>query len=514
MKEDLRVDDYLEELSRRGVSLWLEGGVLRYKCRRGSLPSSDLDQLRVHKPRIIASLARSAPSHQRIPQRLPTDTIPLTSIQRGMWNAFERLKLTKSKRTMAAAVRLTGELNLELVRRSIAHVVRRHEALRTRIVLVDAGPLQEVDNVTDIELAEVDLSSIPATEREQAARRAVDEFIDIPISLTGDDLFACRVIKLRETEHILVTALDHVIVDNLSMHILWNEIDTVYTDLFVGRAISLAPVEIQFPDYAVWEQRHQWTPQKSAFWNSRINDHRVRLPRGEGLERGERLKIEEIPIQLGPVLTVKLKELSRNSGTTVVMAVLTAYLATTLIWAKQSVITSGFVITGRNIPGLEQTIGWFGSLLFLRVTLSEDDTFRTLLERVTREYYLAVEYADHGRVTLGRPRCMWNTSFNWRVGLDATQPPALARVKPDQPKDGVTGTPFEFARPLLDIDWSDDPDLLDGEPGVLFADEPDGIAGAFIYRPDLFSADTMHQFCSSFAHFVGSMCDSPDGRVR
>lgn len=514
IETELQVREYLTELSRRGVALWLDQGVLRYKCQRGSLQRSDLEQLRINKGLIIESMSRNQNMERqslKILPRLPSESVPLSSIQRGMWNAFEKLKITKSKRSMATAVRLTGPLNVELVRKSISHVVQRHEALRTRIVVVNAVPFQEVHQSREVELPVVDLTDIPTNEVEQAARRAVDEFIDTPISLTDDELFVCRLFKLGASDHVLVTALDHVIVDNLSIHILWHEIDTVYTDLFLGRPISLPPVAIQFPDYVVWEQRHQWTAQKASFWESRTRSAgRVRLPCGVPSPRSEKLKITEIPIRFGPTLSATLRETSRQCDTTVVMAVLTAYLATTLIWSGESTITSGFIITGRDIPGLDGTIGWFGSGLFLCVRLRTEGSFRSLLGHVTREYYLALEYADHGRVCLERPLCLWNTWFNWRVGLDAAAPPARARPRPEQPADGVVATPFEFTLPILDIDWSDDPDLTDGEPSITFTDEPSGITGTFVYRPDLFSADIMERFCNDFVRLTTALSQDPD----
>jgi hypothetical protein len=405
-------------------------------------------------------------------------------------------------------------LDIDLVRKSIAHVVQRHEALRTRIVVVNGTPFQDVQENAQVELPVTDLSGALTDDIDQVARRAVDEFIDTPISLTEDELFACRLIKLGATDHILITALDHVLVDNLSMHILWTEIDAAYTDLFLGRSISLPAVKIQFPDYAVWEQKHQWTAQKAAFWDRRIKGaRRVRLPCGEPLPRGKKLTIAEIPIQFGAPLTAALRETSRRCGSTVVMCVLTAYLAATLIWSGESDITSGFVITGRDIPGLDGTIGWFGTVLLLCVSLRTEDSFRDFLRRVTQEYYLALAHADHGRVSLDRPRCLWNTSFNWRVGLDGSRPPTTTHIRTEPPPDGVVATPFEFTTPILDIDWSDDPDLLDGEPGLFLTDTPSGITGTFVYRPDLHSADIMEHFCRDFVRLSHALSETPDSRV-
>src|SRR3569833_2153199 len=221
---------------------------------------------------------------------------------------------------MAAAVRLTGPLNVELVRKSISYVVQRHEALRTRIAVVDGVPLQEVYESGEIELRVIDLAGIPTDRVVEAARRAIDEFIDTPIGLTEDTLFACRLCKLRAADHVLVTALDHVIADNLSMHILWSDIGAVYTDLFLQRPISLTPVPVQFPDYVVWEQKHHWTAQKAAFWATRTRgSRRVRLPRGEPSPRGEKLEMAEIPILLGLPLSTALRETSCQCDSTVVM---------------------------------------------------------------------------------------------------------------------------------------------------------------------------------------------------
>ena len=516
---ELEIREYLTELSRRGVELWLEQGVLRYKCQRGSLQRSDLERLRNHKERIIESLSRTSQVERlrrspRILPRLPSESVPLSGTQQGKWNLLERFKV-RSKRSMVLSIRLTGPLSVELLRKSISCVVQRHEALRTRIVILDTTPFMEVHESHKVELPVADLTDIPADEVEHGARRAVDEFLDTPTSLANEDLFACRLYKLGMSDHVLVIALDHVIGDNISIGILQFELESIYTDLFRGRPISLAPVAIQFPDYAVWEKQ-QWTVARASFWEARIKSaRRVRLPRGEPSPRSEKLQLAEIiPVQLGEPLSAALRQTSRQCGTTVVMAALSAYLAATLIWTGESIIISRFVSAGREIPGLDGTIGWLASELFLCVRLRPEDSFRNLLERVTREYYLALEYADRGRIGMERPCCLWNTSFNWRFSGDAVVPSGKTHLRPEQPASGVVATPFKFTPPTLDLNWSDDLDLFNSDPVMTLADSPSGIGGTFGYRPDLFSVDVLECFCDDFVRLTSALSRDPDCPVH
>lgn len=50
--------DFLQDLQRRGVTLWIDGERLRYRAPRGTLMPGDLEALRKHKTELMALIQR------------------------------------------------------------------------------------------------------------------------------------------------------------------------------------------------------------------------------------------------------------------------------------------------------------------------------------------------------------------------------------------------------------------------------------------------------------------------
>ena len=85
-----------------------------------------------------------------------------------------------------------GPLNQEALERSLSEIVRRHEVLRTTFQLENGGPVQVVGVAQPLKLELVDLSQLPAVEREAEAQRLADEEAQQPFDLSRGPLFRVR----------------------------------------------------------------------------------------------------------------------------------------------------------------------------------------------------------------------------------------------------------------------------------------------------------------------------------
>src|SRR5689334_20659913 len=86
-------------------------------------------------------LSPQSPVAQR--ETLPRGHAPLSFTQLSHWH-LGALAERRSVRQIVSATQLQGRLNAQALQRSLDELVRRHEALRTRIVLREGVPLQEV----------------------------------------------------------------------------------------------------------------------------------------------------------------------------------------------------------------------------------------------------------------------------------------------------------------------------------------------------------------------------------
>ena len=76
----------------------------------------------------------------------------------------------------AEAVRLTGELNVDALERAMNVIVDRHEVLRSTIKMIDEVPHAVVHESWPLRFKKIDLSSLPAAERQaELDRLLIDE---------------------------------------------------------------------------------------------------------------------------------------------------------------------------------------------------------------------------------------------------------------------------------------------------------------------------------------------------
>ena len=89
--------------------------------------------------------------------------------------------------------------------------------------------------------------------------------------------------------------------------------------------------------------------------------------------------------------------------------------------------------------------------MFLRITLSERDTFLDLLKQVTLQYLSAYEHADSGMIAVQspQPEYVWNPRFNWIPGQFNMSPEG-------DPHDGRLNQALRIHQSRFDLSPRDD----------------------------------------------------------
>jgi hypothetical protein len=515
-----RVDDIaiiIAELHGKGVRLWTENGQLLYQARPTSLLASDLEILRLRKVEIMRFLAKSVANVATVPvsQRLPSEPIPLTFAQQVSWDIVQRIGRTRYTRTLANAVRVSGAMDIECLQRAFAELLRRHEILRARIV---SRERMEILDDRQIMLEVLDLTDCPAEARESRSQAGVEELVNQCVDITCDPLIAARVIKVSCQDHVLAITVDHIIADGTSIGILLCDLWTMYLQMIHGMPPSLPEIPLQFADYAVWEQKTDrlWRAQHLAYWLDRFaGAERVRITTGDGPKGTGRLCAKQLPIGIDKVLVAGLRQLSRQAHTTLVMAVLTVYIALVARWTTMRDIAFGVILEGRGHPGLDQTIGNFPFTLFMRLQILERDRCVDLLHRVTREYRAAYQHQDSGRLWADLSAIYnRNTVFNWRGrprsrGLERHGWPGGLSI----PDGGLKIRPFPFSKALMDIEWDEGLAALEGDAGITLAEVGEEVSGSLWYREDHAALTSMQSFVRNFTPIAEAFCTHPHGLI-
>jgi Condensation domain len=419
--------------------------------------------------------------------RLATDVIPLTYSQRWTWT-FVELDRKPTSRSVGMATRLCGRLDEELLRTALAEVVSRHEALRTRILSVGGTQQQIVDATRTDSLQVFNLADSAPSEREMNARRLAEDLIQEPLEISVGPLFAARLLKLANDEHVLVIAMDHIISDGASIGIVMRDLWTIYAQLRQRRPLSLPRIPVQFADYAVWQHKRQavWAQKHGQYWNSHlVGATRCSLFSASAADSNAPIKVAAHPIQIDSVLTSELRGFCRQHKSSLAMGVLAAYVASIANWCGQSDVTATLISTGRLHGQVRNTVGYFAAPMYLRVRLDADDNFVNLLRRVQSEYTNAYEHMDSGRVAMQSPRPAFvsNPRFNWIPAEFNVSPTGYLCNPGANATSGLEEHRFETSQ-------RDDFDPRGGGPEMLLSEVAGTISGGIWYRSDIRDADS------------------------
>jgi hypothetical protein len=487
----------------KGVQLWSDSGRLRYRAPKGALTREEMERLAAASPEILALLA-DVPGDWRTsihePGRAHSRRAPLSYSQLAHWQLYG-LRERPTIRHIAGAWHLHGPLVCAALQRSIAEVVRRHDALRTRIVVVDGAPMQEALEGPVTPVVVEDLSSLPKAEHEAAVRGRIDSLIHEPVLLSRGPLFEARLLKLGAHEHVLIAVMEHAIADMASVAVFVSEVLQAYECVVRRQPISLPRVALQFTDHATrqWDHHREWLEKHGRYWAERLEGGgRVRFPRDiEAPDRAEP-GWGMAPIRIDRDLKERLQAWCRSQRTTLVMMLLTTYVASVMRWCRTSDAILQYAIDGRIDASAERAIGFFASLLYLRVRAATDD-FVELLRTVTREYCQALEHADsyYLATQVPRPEFTRTAMFNFVPFRGDTSGPRF-----DALEASLTCEPIPCSQLMLKSLE------LDYEPMMVLFEARDEIVGGVHFARQRFSQQAMEGFTRLFRAVLESITSS------
>ena len=236
---------------------------------------------------IVRQAERSAqPSFDVVPRDQP---LPLSFAQQRLW-FLAQMEGGNEAYHMPLTLRLQGTLDRAALQRALDRLVWRHEALRTTFVVDGDQTVQRIASADiGFVLHDYDLGAeANATQQTRLHECLVDE-ARISFDLQHGPLIRGRLIRLSDSEHVLAVTMHHIVSDGWSMGILVRELSTLYRAYVSGLDDPLAPLPVQYADYAVWQrnwltgdalarQTDYWSarwPARRRCWNCRPID-RVR----------------------------------------------------------------------------------------------------------------------------------------------------------------------------------------------------------------------------------------------
>ncbi|HWD31775.1 MAG TPA: amino acid adenylation domain-containing protein [Pseudomonas sp.] len=324
---------------------------------------------------------------------------PLSLAQRRLW-VVEQLSGDSGAYGMPLALRLHGELQVSLLRASLAEVMRRHQVLRTAYISDDEGdPLAVVSPTVTLDLPLLDLSALSRAEQETQVAQAVLDNASTPISLLNAPLLRGRVLRLNANEHVVLYAMHHIISDGWSMSVLVNELVELYGLLQAGKAPVLPTLTLQYSDYAHWQQALERSGALAAqadYWQRTLAGSSGHLPLPTDYPRTSVASTagSDLQFHLDAGLVQRLKALAGKANATLYTTLLASFQVLLHRVSASDDLLVGADVAGRQQPELERLIGFFVNILPLRSRYSAQQTFSHYLGVARDTALSALEHQD------------------------------------------------------------------------------------------------------------------------
>jgi acyl carrier protein len=162
--------------------------------------------------------------------------LPLSAGQRRAW-ALDAAEPALA--VLAAAVRLTGALDVAALRVGLDWLAARHEVLRADYRLVDGAPVRLSRAPAPVPLETRDLVAGEPAQRAETLRVLLEQHARRPLLLDGGTLLRAALFRLADGEHVLALAAHRVACDEWSLALLVGELAAAYPAFAAGQAPML-----------------------------------------------------------------------------------------------------------------------------------------------------------------------------------------------------------------------------------------------------------------------------------
>ncbi|WP_273945181.1 condensation domain-containing protein, partial [Burkholderia pseudomallei] len=281
--------------------------------------------------------------------------IALSLAQQRLW-FLTQLEGVSEAYHMSGAVRLDGLLNREVLQRALNRIVMRHEALRTCFAREEGEPIQVIQPHADLTVSYHDLRE--AEQSEQRAKDLSQAHASAPFDLSRDLPVRVLLLQLADEAHVVQVVMHHIASDGWSVGVFLQELSALYGSFIAKQDDPLAPLPLQYADYAAWQRRWLASGQlekQGAFWQTNLSGAPtlLELPTDRPRPPKQSHAGASVEVKLGAALSERVKRLSQRHGVTPYMTLLSSWAAVLSRLSGQEEVVIGSPVAGRNRTEVE-----------------------------------------------------------------------------------------------------------------------------------------------------------------
>jgi len=421
---------------------------------------------------------------------------PLLSNQKRLWILSQQDK-TNPAYNLQLTYHFNGEVNHEILERSIGLLFDRHHTLFSVFRQLDGDPYVEIfPRKANLRL--VDFSEFPVEIRRDKIISFASKDSRNCFDLNNGPLFRLYLLREDKESYYLHATIHHIIFDGWSRRLFVQELSGIYTSLLKDIDYSSEPLDFQSYDYAKLENGLMTAEEEAdliSFWKNYLQDcpSELRLPcdyprKGDSTGLGRRESFE-----LSKDCTSGLKDLSRKENVSLFNTVLSLIGVLFQKYSGENDICIGVPASGRRYhPALDKIFGLFINTVPVRLKIDDTNNFRDLVSNTgdalkkalsnSRIPFEKIVEAINPERTLGiNP--LFQISLSWLT--DLTIPMDFAGIKGAKVTLPEGISPFDITFYV----W----------------DDGDTIKGDIEYNIDIFAPGTILRLKENLLHLADSL---------
>jgi amino acid adenylation domain-containing protein/non-ribosomal peptide synthase protein (TIGR01720 family) len=328
--------------------------------------------------------------------------LPLSPAQHSLWTTWQ-LDPDNPAYNMPGVLHLSGSLNVGALEQALDDLVARHAILRTvYLQQPDGEPRQQIlAAVTGV------LSKATASKHDDAqAQQLLQEFAQEPFMLERDIPLRALLIPCEEQRHLLGLSLHHIAGDGWSLPILLNDLTALYAARCTGTPASLPALQLQFADYAVWQQQRLDAAEQQRqldYWRARLGDEHAPL----SLPYGRRQALMSEPagaaagmpearysFSLPAGVASAFRQLCAEQGVSLYMGMLGLLNLLLYRTTGSADVRIGSPMADRSRAQTHDMIGYLINLHVLRTQVDSHLGFDALLQQIRATVLAAQQHQD------------------------------------------------------------------------------------------------------------------------
>jgi amino acid adenylation domain-containing protein len=328
---------------------------------------------------------------QKYPDEIE-DIYPLTPMQEGMlFYAIYDNSSTTSLFINRNAYRMQGRLDVTIVEKSIAELVRRHDILRTIFVYKDIEglerSLQLVFKQRKPNIYYEDISKKKESEKEAFLKEFKENDIRKPFDLSKDILMRFAVIKLEQSQYELIWTYHAILLDGWSRSVLFLDFKEIYQAYLQDRTPRLSPVA-PYKNYIQWLEKFDRDKSKK-YWQNYVAGYEemASVPKIKAPATKAGFISEQASLVFGKEKTGILNRVVRENGITMNTVFQTVWPILLGKYTGKNDVIFGSIVSGRppGIKGFERMVGLFTNMIPVRIGFDGETTVRQLFRQVRQD---------------------------------------------------------------------------------------------------------------------------------